>query len=100
MLENAGQVFLIAQHQQQVNFVLGFEMLVDSAFANTHPVRNHFHGHPVFAFFQKKGQSGIENLTFSLTKFLCFTRGFFQITHLFLLAPRYAGLKPTEQSQF
>src|SRR5690606_14484599 len=78
-LEDIGQLFLVAQHQQQVDFVLGFEMLVDRTLADADLVGNHLDGDAILALLKKKLQGNIKNFAFALTKLLHPACRFFQI---------------------
>ncbi len=48
------QVPLVVEHQAQVDFRLGLEVLVDGAFANADGVRDHLDSDAVFALLEKQ----------------------------------------------
>src|SRR5690606_37384219 len=70
------QIALVVEHQAQVNLRLGFEMLIDRAFADTHGISNHLDGDAVFTLIEEQLERGIENFLLAASK-LTDLSGFF-----------------------
>ncbi len=70
------QIALVIEHQAQIDLRLGFEVLVDRAFADTDGISNHLDGDTVFTLFEEQLERGIENFLLAATKLTDLTRFF------------------------
>src|SRR5690606_23667272 len=75
-VEQFVEVALVVEHQPQVDFGLGLEVLVDGAFADSHGVRDHLDSDTVFSMLEEQFQSGVENFLLTAAK-LSDLAGFF-----------------------
>ncbi|MCY1435375.1 hypothetical protein D9M71_514690 [compost metagenome] len=53
-MQQSVQIALVVEHQAQIDFRLGFEVLVDRAFADTDGISNHLDGDTVFTLFEEQ----------------------------------------------